>query len=59
MNYNKLKYGMFQAASKVSSMVSLVDMELVAGEVLVLPVTRGNKTTCWYMLHGTGWQRYR
>ena len=54
-----MKLGMFQAASKVSSVVGLVDVELVAGEIVVLPGYQGEKDHgLVYMLHGTGWQRY-
>ena len=45
---------MFQAASKVSSMVGLMDVELVAGEVVVLPGYQGEQD---HMLVYAAWNR--
>ena len=54
LNCDKSKLGMFQAASKVSSMVGLVDVELVAGEVVVLPGYQGEKD---HVLVYAAWNR--
>ena len=54
LNCDKLKLGMFQAASKVSSVVGLVDVELVAGEVVVLPGYQGEKD---HVLVYAAWNR--
>ena len=53
-NCDKSKLGMFQAVSKVSSVVGLVDVELVAGEVVVLPGYQGEKD---HVLVCAAWNR--
>ena len=54
LNCDKSKLGMFQAASNFSSVVGLMDVELVAGEVVVLPGYQGEKD---HVLVYAAWNR--
>ena len=54
LNCDKSKLGMLQAASKVSSVVGLLDVESVSGEVVVLPGYQGKKD---HVLVYAAWNR--